>query len=49
LRAEPSKLPAINAASAGSTKAAPMPSRIDHPSASTATDGATAVNAEPHA
>ena len=49
LRLGPSKLPAINAASAGNTSPAPMPSRIDQPSARTATVCDAAVSAEPHA
>ena len=49
LRWVPSKFPAINAASAGNTSPAPMPSSIDHPSARTATVCDTAVSAEPHA
>ncbi len=48
-RSLPSKLPAIRAAIAGSTRAAPIPSRIDQPSVSTATVGAIAVSPEPHA
>ena len=48
-RDAPSKLPAISATIAGSTSAAPSPSRIDQPRVSTATVGASAVIAEPHA
>ncbi len=47
LRLGPSKLPAISAASAGRTRAAPRPSRTDQPSVSTNTVGATAVMSEP--
>ena len=46
-RARPVKLPPTRAASAGRTRAAPMPSRIDHPTVSTATVGAIAVRPEP--
>ena len=49
LRDGPSKLPAISATMAGSTSAAPSPSSTDHPRVSTATEGATAVTAEPTA
>ncbi len=49
LRSRPSKFPAISAAIAGSTREAPTPSRIDHPSVRTATVGAAAVSAEPQA
>ena len=49
LRAVPSKFPAISAAMAGSTSAAPIPSRNDHPNARTPTVGANAVIADPHA
>ena len=48
-RSRPSKLPAINAAIAGSTSAAPMPSRIDQPRVSWATVWDTAVRPEPNA
>ena len=49
LRDAPSKLPAISATIAGSTRAAPSPSRTDQPSVRMTTDGATAVSAEPQA
>ena len=49
LRSLPSKLPAIRAAIAGSTSAAPMPSRIDQPSVSCGTVCETAVRPEPQA
>ena len=49
LREAPSKLPAISATIAGKTSAAPSPSRTDQPRVRIATDGATAVIAEPQA